>query len=218
MNLKTTLTTPGWHRTLLLRRTIAAILLLAAGILFTGSLISTDPRVVVFSRDIPAGTEITAQDLELQQIPSDLVPDQVIRTPEEAIGRITASSITAGEWVTAPRFVGTELVSSLTEDDPTAPPTAPPTGPFNMVPLKLADPSIIPLLLPGDTISVISHQPDTGLPATIASGGKVVLVGDTAAADPATVLIALPQADADAVAAASLNTPLAVVLTGDRAG
>lgn len=214
MNLKTTLTTPGWHRTLLIRRTIAATLLLAAGILFTGSLISTDPRVVVFSRDIPAGTEITAQDLELQQIPSDLVPDQVIRTPEEAIGRITASSITAGEWVTAPRFVGTELVSSLTDDDP----AAPPTGPLNMVPLKLADPSIIPLLLPGDTISVISHQPDTGLPATIASGGKVVLVGDTAAADPATVLIALPQADADAVAAASLNTPLAVVLTGDRAG
>lgn len=213
MNLKTTLTTPGWHRTLLIRRTIAAALLIAAGILLAGSLVSTDPRVVVFSRDIPAGTEITAQDLELRRIPAALVPDQVIRTPEEVLGRITASSITAGEWVTAPRFVGTELVSSLTTNDP----AAPPTGPFNMVPLKLADPSIIPLLLPGDTISVISHEPDTGLPATIASGGKVVLVGDTAAADPATVLIALPQPDADAVAAASLNSPLAVVLTGDRA-
>lgn len=214
MNLKTTLTTPGWHRTLLIRRTIAAILLTTAGILFTSSLISTDPRVVVFSRDIPAGTEITGQDLEFRRIPSDLLPDQVVRTPEEVIGRITASSITAGEWVTAPRFVGTELVSSLTSDDP----TIPPAGPYNMVPLKLADPSIIPLLLPGDTISVISHEPDTGLPVTIASGGKVVLVGDTTTADPATVLVALPQPDADAVAAASLNSPLAVVLTGDRTG
>lgn len=215
MNLKTTLTTPGWHRTLLLRRTLAATLLFIAGVLFAGSLISTDPRVVVFSRDIPAGTQITDQDLELRRIPSDLVPDQVIRIPEEALGRITASPVTAGEWVTAPRFVGTELVFSLADDTD---PAAAPTGPFNMVPLRLADPSIIPLLLPGDTISVISQNPDTGLPDTIASGGKVVLVGDTAGADPATVLIALPQPDADAVAAAALNSPLAVVLTGDRAG
>lgn len=214
MDLKTTLTTPGWHRTLLIRRALAALLLLIAAVLFIRSLISTDPRIAVFTVDIPAGTEITATDVTLQSMPSALVPHTAVHDPTEVVGRIAASSISAGEIVTAPRFVGNELIASFvangTEEFP--------GEQFHMVPLKLADPSVIPLLHHGDTISVISHDPDSGLPRTIATGGKVVLVGQSGSSDPSTVLIALPESSSGMVAAASLSSPLAVVLTGGRSG
>ncbi|GAB3596540.1 SAF domain-containing protein [Corynebacterium faecale] len=214
MDVKTTLTTPGWHRTLLIRRSLAAFLLLIAAILFIRSLISTDPQVAVFVSDIPAGAAITASDVNLQNIPSALVPHTAVLDTSDAVGRIAASAITAGEIVTSPRFVGNELIASFvgngTEDF---------SGEqLHMVPLKLADPSVIPLLHHGDTISVISHDPGSGLPHTIAAGGKVVLVGESGTSDPSTVLIALPESSSGLVAAASLSAPLAVVLTGDRSG
>ena len=83
-----------------------------------------------------------------------------------------------------------------------------------MVPLTLAEPSVIPLLQHGDTISVITQDQETGHPETITAGGKVILAGES---DPSTILIALPKSSAEKVAARSLNTPLAVILTGDRA-
>lgn len=211
MDIRTTLTTPGWHRSLLIRRTLASLLLLAAATLLAQSLFSEDPRVVVIVRDVPAGAEITADDTELQPVPADFLPHTAFHDSHEVVGRIAASTISAGEIATAPRFIGNELIASFvanTSDNPSG-------ESLTMVPLKLADPSVIPLLRHGDTISVVSYDLETGLPRTVAARGRVVLAGDS---DPSTVLIALPESTAGAVAAASLSSPLAVLLTGDRAG
>lgn len=214
MNLKNILTTPGWHRSLFIRRGLATALLALAALLFTRSLFSTDPQVMVFTTDIPAGAIISATDVELRAIPAELVPATALGDTAEVEGRISASTITAGEIVTTPRFVGNELIASFvtkgTED--------PSSEELNMVPLKLADPSIIPLLHHGDAISVVSQDPNTGLPHTIAAGARVILAGEANTSDPSTLLIALPETAARLVAAASLNSPLAVVLTGERAG
>lgn len=185
-----------------------------ATVLFIRSMISSDPHVAVFVADLPAGHEITAEDVEVREVPTDLIPGTAVVVASEAIGRIAASSISAGEIVTTPRFIGNELLASFVPED---------TGDLpgeelNMVPLKLADTAIIPLLHHGDTISVITHDPETGLPLTIATGGRVILAGDSSMADPSTLLIALPETTAGIVAAASLSSPLAVVLTGNRAG
>lgn len=214
MDLKTTLTTPGWHRSLLIRRGISGFLLILALVLFIRSLFTTDPHVVVFVTDIPAGATISSADVELRAIPPGLVPTTALLDPAEAEGRIAASTISAGEIVTTPRFVGNELIAAFVSKDT----ESFPGEALNMVPLRLADPSIIPLLHHGDTISVVSHDPESGLPRTIAADGRVVLAGESGTPDSDTLLIALPEATAAIVAASSISSPLAVVLTGDRAG
>lgn len=210
MDLKKTLTTPSWHRTLVLRRIIASILLGIAALMFVHSLIKQDPQVVVVLQDIAAGSKVEATDIGLREIPSTHLPKNAFTTEDDVIGLVAASTLSSGEIATKPRFVGTELinsvVSNVTEDSL--------SEEINMVPLTLAEPSVIPLLQHGDTISVVSQDSDSGLPETIAAGGKVILAGGD---DPSTILIALPKTIAENVAARSLNTPLAVVLTGDRA-
>ena len=166
-------------------------------LLGTQSMLSSDPQVVVMQRDVPAGTEITAADVGLAAIPDALVPQNALSDPTHAIGLIAASSLSSGEIATTPRFLGTDLINSfvgnVTNNFP--------EEEVNMVPLKLADPSVIPLLHHGDTISVVSQDPISGKAHTIAAGGKVILVSDQ---DPATILIALPKSIAEEVAATSL--------------
>lgn len=209
MDFKTTLRTPGWRRALILRRWGASVLLLCAGALLISSLRSSDPEVLVLARDVPAGMAVTEADLQLDPVPAELIPDTALFLKEDVVGRIAASTLSAGEIATGPRFVGNELLaSSMTNVTDTAEGEQ-----INMVPLTLADPSVIPLLLHGDTISVLTHAPETGLPHTIAAGGRVILAGETASS---TILIALPRSAAEQVAAASISSPLAVVLTGPR--
>lgn len=210
MDLKNILTTPGWRRTLFIRRFLAALLFATAALLGTQSMLSSDPQVVVMQRDVPAGTEITAADVGLAAIPDALVPQNALSDPTHAIGLIAASSLSSGEIATTPRFLGTDLINSFVGNVI----NNFPEEEVNMVPLKLADPSVIPLLHHGDTISVVSQDPISGKAHTIAAGGKVILVSDQ---DPATILIALPKSIAEEVAATSLTSPLAVVLSGERA-
>lgn len=209
MDLKTTLRTPGWRRAQILRRWSASVLLLCSAALLISSLRDTDPEVLVLARDVPAGAALTEEDLRLTPVPADLIPDTALNRSEEIVGRVAASALSAGEIATGPRLVGDELLASsvmnITDIDP--------GEEINMVPLTLADPSVIPLLLHGDTISVLTHNPETGHPDTIAAGGRVILAGE---ATPSTILIALPRAAAEQVAAASISSPLAVVLTGPR--
>lgn len=174
------------------------------------SWLKKDPTAVVIVQEIPAGTKVEASDLGLQAIPTSLLPSTSYDSIDDVVGLVAASTLSSGEIATKPRFVGTELINSIVTNIT----SNSLVEEINMVPLSLAEPSVIPLLQHGDTISVVSQDPDTGLPETIAAGGTVILAGGT---DPSTILIALPQSIAEKVAAQSLNTPLAVVLTGDRA-
>lgn len=70
------------------------------------------------------------------------------------------------------------------------------------------------MLRHGATVDVITVMPDGTRPATIASGGRVVLAGG----EEGTVMLLLPNADAAAVAAASLSSPLTLVLSPPRGG
>lgn len=210
MTLRRALFTPGWHRTLFLRRGGAILLLLTAAAVFLHSLIATAPSAVVFTRDVTAGDTVSELDVGLRQVPADFLPTDALSSTEEAIGRIAASSLTANEIATPQRFIGEDLtasfVSNITNADS--------LGPQTMVPVRLADPSTMPLLHHGDTVSVISLDPDVAESTTIAAGGRIIL-GE--AEDSDSVLVLLPESLAIDVAAASLTAPLTVVLTGERA-
>ena len=53
--------------------------------------------IVVAAREIPAKTQITAADLKLVKMNTEVVPPAAITTPEEVVGRITITGISVGE-------------------------------------------------------------------------------------------------------------------------
>ena len=209
-----TLRTPGHRRGVLVRRAIAVALLIAA-LASALSAAKELPRVPVFSRDLPAGAELALADVDLARLPASSIPDSTLtEKPEELSGRVITAAANKGEVITGARLLGEDLVSSLVGG------TGAEAG--RMIPVKLAEPDIIPHLHHGDTVDVVTAV-EAGAAATptarvIASGGRVVSTSSPEGeASSSTVLLALPQDHANDVAAASLSQPLTVVIVGDRA-
>ena len=222
MKITTALHAPGWHRTRLIRRAIAILLVLMAAALALHSALKKDPQVVVAVRTIDAGSTVTAEDVALRRVPQNLLPEGTFDSTDDVVGHVAVAAISPNEIPSHLRFVGSELASYLVNLDTLvtnqeADSAQENLGPPTLVPIKLADPTLAHLLNHGD------NAPE---PITIAAGGRVVLStlqqksGGFAASssrEPGTILIALPETPAKRVAAASLTSPLAVVLTGERA-
>lgn len=210
-----TLRTPGHRRGVVVRRAIAVALLIAA-LASALSAAKELPRVPVFSRDLPAGAELALADVDLARLPAPSIPDSTLtEKPEELSGRVITAAANKGEVITGARLLGEDLVSSLVGG------TGAEAG--RMIPVKLAEPDIIPHLHHGDTVDVVTAVEAGAAAATptarvIASGGRVVSTSSPEGeASSSTVLLALPQDHANDVAAASLSQPLTVVIVGDRA-
>ena len=222
--LVSTLRTPGHRRGGVVRRAIAVALLNAA-LASALSAAKELPRVPVFSRDLPAGAELALADVDLARLPSSSIPDSAVAAkPEELTGRVITAAAGKGEVITDARLLGEELVSSLVggSEDAAA----------RMIPVKLAEPDIIPHLHHGDTVDVVTavdaasspsdvgegEAPTAPTARVIATGGRVVSTSSAEGeASSSTVLLALPHDHANDVAAASLSQPLTVVIVGDRA-
>lgn len=217
-----TLRTPGHRRGVVVRRAIAVALLIAA-LASALSAAKELPRVPVFSRDLPAGAELALADVDLARLPTSSIPDSAVAAePEELSGRVITAAAGKGEVITDARLLGEDLVSSLVSGSDAAS--------ARMIPVKLAEPDIIPHLHHGDTVDVVtavdaasSPAEEGSAPATptarvIATGGRVVSTSSSEGeASSSTVLLALPHDHANDVAAASLSQPLTVVIVGDRA-
>ena len=141
-----TLRTPGHRRGVLVRRAIAVALLIAA-LASALSAAKELPRVPVFSRDLPAGAELALADVDLARLPASSIPDSTLtEKPEELSGRVITAAANKGEVITGARLLGEDLVSSLVGG------TGAEAG--RMIPVKLAEPDIIPHLHHGDTVDV----------------------------------------------------------------
>ncbi|EET76858.1 putative Flp pilus assembly protein CpaB [Corynebacterium tuberculostearicum SK141] len=222
--LVSTLRTPGHRRGVVVRRAIAVALLIAA-LASALSAAKELPRVPVFSRDLPAGAELALADVDLARLPSSSIPDSAVAAkPEELTGRVITAAAGKGEVITDARLLGEELVSSLVGGSEAAA--------ARMIPVKLAEPDIIPHLHHGDTVDVVTavdaasspsdvgegEAPTAPTARVIATGGRVVSTSSAEGeASSSTVLLALPHDHANDVAAASLSQPLTVVIVGDRA-
>jgi len=206
------------------RRAIAVALLIAA-LASALSAAKELPRVPVFSRDLPAGAELALADVDLARLPASSIPDSAVAAkPEELTGRVITAAAGKGEVVTDARLLGEDLVSSLVGGSEAAA--------ARMIPVKLAEPDIIPHLHHGDTVDVVTavdaasspsdvgegEAPTAPTARVIATGGRVVSTSSAEGeASSSTVLLALPHDHANDVAAASLSQPLTVVIVGDRA-
>lgn len=199
--LRKTLTTPGWRRTVLFRRALAIVLLLCALLLAFRQAGSGDPRALVFTRQVAAGETLSRDDVAVAPVPPHLLPASAFTDPAEVEGLVIIAAAEEGEVATGRRFLGPELSSGFMADITT------------FIPLRPAEPEVIPLLHHGDTVSIVANSAGTSSPEVIAAGGRVILA-DTREA-PGTLLIGLPEEAAGVVAAASLTTPLAIILTPD---
>lgn len=198
---------PAWARTALLRRVAAAVLALAAVVvaLAPGGADDRVP-VVVAARDLGPGGPIGPAEVTVAAWPPALVPGGALRDPADARGRTPAGPVRAGEALTDLRLIGPEL--AVRAGGPGA----------SAVPLRPADPGVAALLSPGSVVDVIADGPDG--PRVLAARAAVLSVlpaaggpGAAAAAGSGPlVLVALPEAEATTVAAATLAGEVTVTL------
>ncbi|MFD3505960.1 SAF domain-containing protein [Nocardia sp. NPDC058666] len=199
---------PAWADALLARRIAAAVLAVAAVVLF----VRGDPggarvAVVVAARDLAPGRLLTADDLRVDQHESRSLPTGSMRETAPLLGATLTGAMHAGETFTDLRIVGPRLAAAAAG-----------SADARIVPIRLADAAVADVLRAGDRVDVVGVE-DAGGPGatkparTLATDAAVVLVtatGDRRGAE-RVVLLALDTEYATAVAGASLRTALTVV-------
>ncbi|QUQ69317.1 SAF domain-containing protein [Kutzneria sp. CA-103260] len=198
--LRRLLTTSSWARTILFRRTAAALLAVLAVALAAATMLHGQEHtapVLVAARDVPAGVTLTVDDVRIRDLPLAYAPAGALSEPGAAVGRTLAGPARAGEPITDVQLVGREN-TLLTTGDPDA----------VAVPVRLTDAAVADLLRPGSHVDVV------GDPAVLASDAVVVAVrpSEGVSAKGRLVVMALPRRVAAKVAAASLAQSVTVTL------
>lgn len=189
-----------WHR-----RWLAAVAAALCVLAVTSALSPTLPGgtpVVIAAKAIPAGAQLTAQDVTTKAVPPGLVPAESLSGTEEVVGRTAVVTLPAGTLIGS---------SFLLETTPLSP------G-MRFVPVRVPDADIGRLLRTGDRVSVVA--PDAGGNSTIiAAGLRVAAIpqqdtsGPIQARDQNTlVVLEVPDALAAEVSTASLHRGLSLVL------
>ncbi len=198
---------PGWARSIAVRRTCAALLLLAALAAFL-----TDRReapgvaVVAAARDLRPGSVLGADDVTVIRMRPELVPDGALRLSADARERTVTSAVRRQEILTDSRLLGPRLPRRLT-GDPGA----------RLVPVHLADDGTADILEAGDVVDVLTKAGTADPPVVIATNAVVALARSSRSArrggEPGPpLLLAMSAPAAHRVAAAGLTTALTVVI------
>ncbi|MGU3432070.1 SAF domain-containing protein [Actinomycetes bacterium M1A6_2h] len=195
---------PAWTRSVLVRRSIAAALVILAAVsAFRGDPDRDRVTVVSAGHDLRPGMVLTESDLTSTRIERTSVPDGATTSSADATGRTVAGPIRSGEILTDVRLLGPRLAGSALS-----------TPDARVVPIRLADPSLANIVQAGDVVDVLTVDDEDGT-RVLADGAVVVLVPDADAgtrAQERLILLGLASDAATSVAAASLVSALTVVL------
>lgn len=195
--------TPGTQRFLFVRRLIAAALVVLAVALITADTLRATVSVVAFTRDLAPGHRITHSDIQLIEAPASLVPRHSLTTLDDAIGKLLISAQASGSMATTVDFFNPVLdeFSNGSNDA--------------IVPITLANPSTAAVLAPGDRVDVIAAEHKGQRTKVLATNGVIIFIATEAqpleSVRPGTLLVQLPQQQAQVVASASLSLPLTVI-------
>ncbi len=161
--------------------------------------------VVAVTRDLPAGSVLGSPDLHTVRLSS--APDGAVLDPAAVRGRSLSAAVRKGEVVTDARVVAA---------------SGPDPGPGRVaVPIRLADPATATLLQPGAHVAVLVVD-DGGTPRRLTSDAVVLAVpvaqktagiGAGGGQGERLAIVAVPERDADALAAAALVGEIAVRFT-----
>lgn len=200
---------PDWSRTLAARRVLAGGLVVLAAV----AAWRDDPRadhteVVVTTRDLSPGTELTADDVRLESRTASTIPDGSRADIASVVGATLAGPARRGEVVTDVRLLGPRLAESAAGPD------------ARIVPLPLADAALVDLVRPGDIVDIVAAPASSDEETSarlIATDAVVVLVsakesGSSRGSAGRVVLVALPAAAAKTVAGVALVQAVTLTL------
>ncbi len=192
---------PDWSRTLAARRVAAGALVVLAAVVAVRSNPQGDrTEIVVATRDLASGIELTADDVRVENRMTATVPDGSQSDVDALIGATLAGPARRGEVLTDVRVLGPRLAESIAGSD------------ARIVPLPLTDSALLDLVRPGDVVDVLgAGTSDAGAdarPQLVATDAVVVMVSEkpkgAGGGSGRVVLVALPAQAANGVAAAAL--------------
>jgi Flp pilus assembly protein CpaB len=200
------------RRTVLARRrpiaAVAAAAAVAAGLHAAADPPPVTTPVLTAARDLPAGVVVRPGDLVRTAFSHASVPDGVLASGAEAVGRTTAAPLRAGEPITDVRLLGGSMLKAY--PDAVA------------APVRIGDPGAVRLLRVGDQVDVIAADPQTGEAATVAFRAPVVALpgepgaGSALGGDGTTsgglVVLAVSEPTARALAGAAVSSYLSLVV------
>src|SRR6478672_5919825 len=136
---------PDWSRTLAARRVAAGALVILAAVVAVRSNPQGDrSEIVVATRDLASGVELTADDVRLENRTAATIPDGSQSDVSAIIGATLAGPARRGEVLTDVRVLGPRLAESVAGPD------------ARIVPLPLADSALLDLVRPGDVVDVLA--------------------------------------------------------------
>lgn len=168
------------RRVLLARRRLLAAALTGLAVLAAVRAVTPAPvptaGVVVAAHDLPAGTTIGADDVEVRTVAASLAPPGTgAPDPASVVGRVVAGPVGAGEQLAATRLVGEDLAAA---------------GPGRTtLPVRLADAAAVDLLEVGDRVDLVAADLQGGPGASgssVATGVDVLAVPAAGAGAPGT--------------------------------
>lgn len=166
------------RRALLLRRRLLAAVCAGVAVLFAVQATAAPPpatvTVLTAARDLPSGTVLTGDDLEVAEFAAGTAPAGA-PAYGEAVGRTLAAPLVAGEPLTDVRLVGPSLLDGYPG--------------LTAVPVRIPDPDVVALLEVGDRIDLVATDPR-------GAADTVVIAEDVP-------VLAIPQPSSDAGVAAA---------------
>ncbi|MCZ2404348.1 flagella basal body P-ring formation protein FlgA [Paenarthrobacter sp. Z7-10] len=189
------------------RRLIAALLFCAATAVAVQQL-TPEPvsmtAVLVAARDLAAGATVTRADVALQRLPQAAIPATAYRSAAEVVGHRLAGPLRKRQLITDASLLGPGLLSG-----------APPGS--QAVPLRLADPSTLQLIRPGQLVTVVLSSSNgleqSGVDEVLATAVPVLWKPPDEGGDSAL----LPGKEADGLLVVAANPAQAVKLAGASA-
>jgi Flp pilus assembly protein CpaB len=187
------------------RRLLAAVL--AALAVVTGVRAASLPptettAVVVAADDLDGGIVLGTGDLTTAELPVDAVPGGAVPDLAAVQGRTLAAPLRQGEPLTDLRLVAPGLLDGYAG--------------LVATPVRVADPAAVRLLAVGDRIDLVTVSPDGGRADVVAEAAPVLAVPEPSPDDGvvggALVVVAVPDAQAMALAEAAVRSVVSVVL------
>lgn len=200
----------GVRRTVLAHRRLVAALCAGIAVAATlGALRPAEPPtrpVVVTARDVASGSTLSADDVEVRDLPAADVAAHAYTEPRDVIGEVAGAPMRRGESVTDVRLLGSDLLSGYPDD-------------ATIATVRIADPQSLWGVEVGTYVDIVGVDLDgTGAGEVIAPDAQVVAMpateaDDTAVTSGAVLVVSVPPETAVALTDAGSRMQLGVVVT-----
>jgi len=140
---------------------LAAALTVLTGLAATAPPAPPTEPVVRARTALAGGVLLTADDLEVVDLPRDALPDRVVHDPADLVGRRLAAPAPRRQVLTTAALASVDGAVGVGHV---------------LAPVRLADADVVALLEPGDLVDVIASAADGGATSTVARSVRVVTV------------------------------------------